>query len=216
MPLRRVTKGLSVDEARIVKAQKPEALADASQVVMNGGLVAFPTDTVYGVGASAFDGTAISRLYEAKRRPADKPIPILLAGAYALEQVAVVDDDRILKLAEAFWPGPLTLVLTKVQGLPPEISPGSTVGVRVPDHPFAHQLLERVGPMAVSSANRSGAATTRTAREVMAQLSGSVQLIVDGGISPGGQPSTVASLSEAGLTILRQGPLAQAELLEAL
>lgn len=208
--------GKAVTETNVIKAEKADALESASLAVMNGELVAFPTDTVYGLGVSAFDQGGIERLFEVKKRPHDKAIPVLLADAYALEQVAHVKDDRIWRLAEVFWPGPLTLVLPKAQGLPENISQEATIGVRVPDHPFALKLLERVGPMAVSSANHSGAATTRTAREVLAQLSGKIDLLIDGGISPGGQPSTVAAIEDGEIVLLREGPLTKAELLKAL
>ncbi|MFP3855389.1 MAG: L-threonylcarbamoyladenylate synthase, partial [Anaerolineales bacterium] len=194
-------------DTKVIKAGDPKSVETAASVIMSGGLVAFPTDTVYGLGASAFDGEAIERIYQAKRRDESKAIPILLADGYALDQVAEVPDEAARKLAEIFWPGPLTLVLPKAQGLPEQVSSEPTVGVRVPDHEFALKLLTRVGPMAVSSANRSGASTARTAREVLAQLSGQIELVVDGGISPGGRASTVATFEERGLVILREGPL---------
>ena len=202
-------------ETRVIEATNADALTSASQAVMNGKLVAFATDTVYGLGVSAFDANAIERLFEVKKRPHEKAIPVLLADAYALEQVARVEADQIWQLADVFWPGPLTLVLPKVQGLPANLSEEATIGVRVPDHPFAQKLLERVGPMAVSSANHSGAATTRTAREVLAQLDGKIDLLIDAGISPGGKPSTVAAFENGEIVILREGPLSKADLLKA-
>lgn len=199
-------------ETKMVKAGDRQSLELASEIALRGGLVAFPTDTVYGLGTGAFNQEAVERLYSVKGRSADKPIPILLADVYALEQVVQDPAAEIRLLAQAFWPGPLTMVLPKVAGLPAAISAEPTVGVRVPDHEFARALLARVGPMAVSSANRSGAAVTRTPREVMAQLSGRVELVVDGGISPGGEPSTVISFSDHGVQILRQGPISHGEI----
>lgn len=199
-------------ETKRVAAGAAGALEFASKVVLAGGLVAFPTDTVYGLGTGAFNREAVERLYSVKGRSSDKPIPILLADVYALEQVAPNPPSQVRLLAEAFWPGPLTIVLAKAPGLPAALSSEPTVGVRVPDHDFARALLTRVGPMAVSSANRSGAAVTRTAREVMAQLSGRVELVVDGGISPGGKPSTVVHFSEEGVRILREGPITGGEI----
>lgn len=203
-------------KTQTISADDPQALSAAARIVEAGGLVAFPTDTVYGLGASAFSEPAVARLYEAKGRSRSKPIPVLLADSYALEQVALAPSKEVRLLADTFWPGPLTIVLPKVPGLPEAISAEPTVGVRVPDHPFARELLRRVGPMAVSSANRSGAATTRTAREVLAQLSGRAHLVIDGGISSGSAPSTVVAFGEAGLEIVREGPIRLEELDRAL
>lgn len=205
-----------MSETRVVSARVEGSLALATELALRGGLVAFPTDTVYGLGTVAFNPDAIERLYVVKGRSSEKPIPILLADVYALEQVTTGQPAEAQLLAEAFWPGPLTMVVAKAPGLPEAISAEPTIGVRVPDHMFARALLSRVGPMAVSSANRSGGAVTRTAREVMAQLSGQIDLVVDGGISPGGEPSTVIGFMDDGVRILRQGPITRAQIERAL
>jgi L-threonylcarbamoyladenylate synthase len=203
-------------DTKTISTEDRRALGAAARILEAGGLVAFPTDTVYGLGASAFDGRAVERLSKAKRRPPDKPIPVLLADFYALEQVVQNPSRQVRLLAEAFWPGPLTIVWSKVPSLPKAVSSKKTVGVRVPDHDFARELLRRVGPLAVSSANHSGAATTRTAREVLAQLSGRIHLVIDGGLSSGRQPSTVVRFEGDEFKILRQGPIGAEEIQRAL
>ena len=119
-------------------------------------------------------------------------------------------------LAKRFWPGPLTLVVAKHQDLPPNISPYPTVGVRVPDHPVALALLNQTGPLAVTSANRSGGANTQTADEVYAQLKNQIPLIIDGGRTPGGAPSSVVDCTQENLQILRRGPISPEQIQQAL
>jgi L-threonylcarbamoyladenylate synthase len=178
----------------------------------SGGLVAFPTDTVYGVGALAFDADAVERLYWAKERPADKAIPILLGGTTGVAEVAENVPDMALKLAEHFWPGPLTLVVGKSRRVPTSVASGGTIGIRVPDHAVALALLQAAGPMAVTSANVSGHIPARTAGEVLQQLEGKIDLVVDGGITPGGVASTVLDCTSDSPRILRQGPISLEEI----
>ncbi len=180
-------------QTRILPTSDPSAIAQALEALRAGGLVAFPTDTVYGLGALAFDAAAIKRIYQAKERPREKAIPILLGEARDLSHVAATMSEAAQRLAARFWPGPLTLVVPKHPSLPPVLSPQPTVGVRVPDHPFARALLRAAGPMAVTSANLSGHPSPRTAEEVREQLEGRIALILDGGTTPGGVPSTVVN-----------------------
>lgn len=201
--------------ARVLRAGA-EAVEEALRVLHSGGLVAFPTDTVYGLGALVTDGRAIARLFRVKDRPADKPIPVLLAGVEQVPRVAEFSGGRAQSLARSFWPGPLTLVLPRRRDLPQELGPGDTLGVRVPDHPFARELLRRAGPMAVTSANRSGAPSGRTADDVQKQIGEEIELIVDGGRSPGGEPSTVVDVRDGEVQILRPGPLSEEELVQSL
>ncbi len=142
------------------------AISSALEISRNGGLVAFPTDTVYGVGALAFDAPAVESIYIAKDRPVEKAIPILIGGPEDLDKVTSDIPSIAAKLAARFWPGPLTLVVPKHPKLPEVVSAGPTVGVRVPDHPVARALLTAAGPMAVTSANISGQASPKTAEEV--------------------------------------------------
>jgi L-threonylcarbamoyladenylate synthase len=180
-----------------------------------GGIVAFPTDTVYGIGAPV-RSRAIEYLFEAKGRPYSKPIGVLMADASGLPQVAAKISDHAKKLAQRFWPGPLTLVLPRHPEIAWFLSKNDTIGIRVPDHPVAHALLAAIGPMAVTSANRSGQENALNADQVMAQLNGWVHLVIDGGQTPGDQPSTVVDMTGEEPKILRVGPISEAEIRAAL
>jgi L-threonylcarbamoyladenylate synthase len=201
----------------IVQANQSLSFQKALNVMQHGGLVAFPTDTVYGLGALAFDGAAVESIYTAKDRPAEKAIPILIAD---LDDLARVTSSPLppmaVRLASRFWPGPLTLVVPKLQTLPEAVSASETVGVRVPDHQVARALLRAAGPMAVTSANISGAQSPVTAEEVYEQLGGRIALIIDGGRTPGGIPSTLVDCTTPELKMLREGPIALEELYSAL
>jgi L-threonylcarbamoyladenylate synthase len=201
---------------QILPANDPKTLQQALQLLAAGNLVAFPTDTVYGLGANAWDAQAIERLYIAKGREAAKAIAVLVGHPDALAQVAAEMGEIARRLAQRFWPGPLTLVVPRHASLPANISPLPTVGVRMPDHPVALELLNRSGPLAVTSANLSGAPSARAAQEVFDQLQGRIPLIVDGGRTPGGLPSTVVDCTGNELTILRQGPITLDQLLGGL
>lgn len=184
-------------------------------MLRGGGLVAFPTDTVYGLGCYPFDEAAVERLFAAKERDRSKAIPLLLAGGEDLGAV-VPSGGRVLEaLVRRYWPGPLTLVVPCCDRLPAVLTAGGgSVAVRVPDHPVARDVLRGAGGvLATTSANRSGEASATTAEEVLAQLGGRVDLIIDGGRSPGGVASTVLDLTAQPPVVLRAGPLGQAELL---
>jgi L-threonylcarbamoyladenylate synthase len=185
------------------------ALAEAARILAAGGLVAFPTETVYGVGADATNGQAIARLYKAKGRPAFNPLIAHAADAGAALALARFDADA-MRLAEAFWPGPLTLVVPKAPACPvAELATAGldTVAVRVPDHPVARDILAAFPkPIVAPSANRSGHVSPTTAAHVLADLGGRIDLIIDGGATPVGVESTiVACLGEPAL--LRPGGL---------
>ena len=203
-------------KTEILPAEFPQSIARALEILQAGGLVAMPTDTVYGVGALAFDAQAVERIYEAKNRPNEKAIPILMGDADDLHKVVASVPEMGFVLAGRFWPGPLTLLLPKHPSLPEGISNLPTVGVRVPDHAVARALLQAAGPMAVTSANLSGLPSTTLAGEVLAQLGGRIPLILDGGRTPGGIPSTVVDCTGADPKILRQGPISRDEILKAL
>jgi len=183
-----------------------------------GELVAFPTDTVYGVGAIAWDREAVGKLYVAKLRSLDKAIPILLADPADLDQVARDVSPAVSRLAERFWPGPLTMVVPRSVQVPDEVTAGGdSVAVRVPDHPLARALIREAGaPLATTSANLSGGPSPVTAHEVSAQLAGRVALILDGGRCPGGVASTVVDLTGSSPVILRPGPIGLEEILAIL
>lgn len=201
---------------RLIPTTSRDAIILAIEVLQRGGLVAFPTDTVYGVGALAFDGEAIRSIYTAKDRPVEKAIAILLGGSETLDKVTAKIPPIAAKLAARWWPGPLTLVVPKHPLLPDVVSDLPTVGVRVPDHPVAQDLLRAAGPMAVSSANISGQENPKTADDVMRQLGGRIHLVLDGGGTPGGVPSTVVDCTGVEPIILREGPVTLNEITKTL
>ena len=172
------------------------AIAEAARALAAGGLVAFPTETVYGLGADAGNGEAIARLYAAKGRPAFNPLIAHVASAAAARKLARFDT-AAERLAAAFWPGPLTLVLPKAADCP--VAALATAGldsvaVRLPQHPVAQQLLRAFGgPVVAPSANRSGHVSPTTAAHVLADLGGRIDLIVDGGATPVGLESTIVA-----------------------
>ncbi|OGO39246.1 MAG: threonylcarbamoyl-AMP synthase [Chloroflexi bacterium RBG_16_57_11] len=201
-------------ETHIISADEPQALEGAVRLLRAGDLVAFPTDTVYGLGAMLMIPSAIEQLYAVKGRDAAKAIAVLLGDEAALLQVAGALSGLAARLVERFWPGPLTLVVPAHPALPANLSSQLTVGVRMPDHPVALALLRRTGPLAVTSANRSGQPSARTAEEVYAQLNGRIPLILDGGETPGGLPSTVVDCTGSEPLILRQGPITLEQLFD--
>jgi L-threonylcarbamoyladenylate synthase len=201
---------------RILPAERPESIEEAAHLLESGGLVAFPTDTVYGLAASLTRPQAIEALFEAKGRDTAKAIAVLVGRRQDLEQVAGPIGPVAARLAERFWPGALTLVVPVRPGLPPNLSPRPTIGVRMPDHPAALALLIRTGPLAVTSANRSGGPDCSTVEEVLAQLGGRIDLILDGGRTPGGTPSTVVDCTGEQPLILRSGPVTEAMIRQAL
>lgn len=203
-------------KTRVISANDKSALAHAIEILEKGGTIAFPTDTVYGLGAMVFQPNGIERLYQIKKRDQTLSIPVLLGQT---EDIEIVTDDpgqAVYRLAGRFWPGPLTLVIPRRSIIPKQIGPTPTIGVRIPNHPVALALLQKAGPMAVTSANLSGGENTHTAEEVLAQLEGRVALILDGGRTPGGVPSTVVDLTGADINILRAGPISEGEIREAL
>ncbi|MBI1793030.1 MAG: threonylcarbamoyl-AMP synthase [Chloroflexi bacterium] len=202
-------------KTQVISAKSQNAIQLALEILSAGGLVAFPTDTVYGLGALAFDGKAVESIYTAKDRPIEKAIPILIGDARGLDKIASNVPDMARRLAARFWPGPLTLIVPKLPTLPETVSATDTVGVRVPDHPVARALLQAAGPMAVTSANISGRPSPATADEVQAQLGGRIALIIDGGRAPGGIPSTLADCTGRQPIVLRAGPISLEQLLAA-
>jgi L-threonylcarbamoyladenylate synthase len=172
--------------------------------------VAFPTDTVYGLGASLQHPDAISRIFRVKRRSEEKAIPVLLSHVEKLPDVALEVPESAMLLAECFWPGPLTMVLRRHPSVPQEIGRGKgTIAVRIPAHPIALELIEAAGgALAVTSANISGNPPPVSADDVAEQLGDEVDLILDAGRCPGGVPSTIVDLTEDPVEILRRGPVA--------
>ena len=202
----------------VLPAESHEALERALEILRQGGLVCFPTDTVYGVGAHGFQEEAIRRIYQAKERPLEKAIALLLASEEQVEQVSAGLTPAGRRLAERYWPGALTLVLPRRPEVPAVLSPGrATVAVRIPDHPLTLHLIRMLGaPLAATSANRSGHPDPVTAEDVVRELGDRVDLILDGGRCPGGVPSTVVDLTTDPPAILRAGPIPEEELAKVL
>ena len=192
-------------------------MAEAVRILSAGGLVAFPTDTVYGVGAHALQPQAVEKIYAAKIRARDKAIPLLLAAPDDLSLVAESIPPVVHPLAERFWPGGLTLVLRKRAIVSDAVSLGPTVAVRVPDHAVTQTLIAALGaPLAATSANLAGNPSPATAQEVVRELSGRIELILDGGPCPGGVPSTVLDLTTDPPTVLRSGAITEKDLRDVL
>lgn len=191
----------------VLPADQPNSVQQALLVLAQDGTVAFPTDTVYGLAADAYSAPAIQKLFRIKDREQEKSIAVLLGNIKQLDKVTYNPSAAAMRLAQAHWPGALTLVLPRHPDLPDELSPFPTLGVRIPDHPVALALLQASGPLAVTSANLSGQADTTTAEEVLTQLNGRVDLILDGGKTPGGVPSTVVDMTSDKPKVLRQGQI---------
>jgi L-threonylcarbamoyladenylate synthase len=188
--------------------EEPGVLGRALALLRAGEPIAFPTDTVYGVGAQALDSAAVLRLYAAKRRPLTQAIPLLIADQADLALVAAEVTPAARRLAR-LWPGALTLVLPAAPHLPAELlAGGPTVAVRLPDHGWLRGLIRALGePLAATSANLHGGRDPQTAAEVAAQLGGALSLVADGGPTPGPTPSTIVDCTGAEPRLLRAGAL---------
>lgn len=197
-----------------VLPDSPEARAEAADVLRRGGLVALPTDTVYGIAVALDTAGGIERLFAAKHRPPDKAIGLLLADPDQADSIGVMTPAARV-LAAAGWPGGLTLVLTQRPGagLPPILTAGTTtIGVRVPDHPAPRALAAAVGPLPTTSANRSGLPAGSTVTEILHELGDALDLVLDGGPARDAQASTVVDCSTAVPRLLREGAIPAAAL----
>lgn len=198
----------------LVLGTGPQDLIAAAEAIRSGGCIVLPTDTVYGIAADAFSSSAVQRLLDAKQRGADMPPPVLIAEPGMLRALAIDVPTAAHDLAQAFWPGALTLILKSQRTLELKIGDtGGTVAVRVPDHAVARDLLRRTGPLAVSSANISKQPPAVRVEEAVGQLGATVAVYIDGGEAPGGVPSTIVDFSlEPKGRILRQGAISFDEL----
>jgi len=196
-----------------------KAIAEAARILAAGGLVAFPTETVYGLGADATNGAAVARLYAAKGRPRFNPLIVHVADRAAAARLGKFNATAST-LAAAFWPGPLTVVLPKTDGCPvAELATAGleTVAVRVPDHPVAHALIEAAGrPLVAPSANRSGHVSPTTAAHVAADLGGRIDLVLDAGPTRVGVESTIVACLSQRSVLLRPGGIARAAIEQVL
>jgi L-threonylcarbamoyladenylate synthase len=194
-------------KTQLLNAADPTAIVRAAAILRSGGLVAFPTETVYGLGANALDVDAVRKIFVAKDRPAWDPVIVHLASREMVAQVAAVLPAIFETLANAFMPGPLTLLLRKTSQVPSEVTAGrELVGIRIPAHPVAQSLIAAAGvPIAAPSANRFGRISPTTAAHVLADLDGRIDAVLDGGATPLGVESTVLDVTTTPPTILRQG-----------
>lgn len=195
--------------SNILPATSPKAVKLARRLLREGELVAFPTDTVYGLGANAFERYAVRQIFAVKERPPDKALPVFIYQLDDLNQVARRVPNRAWSLLQQFWPGDLTVVLPRSPGLPEEVTSGQpTVAVRIPNHMLCLDLVMQVGrPLAVTSANLSGRPAPTTAEAVAEQLGDRIPLILDGGPSQIELPSSIIDLSVNPPRLLRQGRL---------
>jgi tRNA threonylcarbamoyl adenosine modification protein (Sua5/YciO/YrdC/YwlC family) len=193
------------------------AVDAAARAITRGELVVLPTDTVYGIGADAFDPAAVTALLEAKGRGREMPPPVLVSSAATLDALAVRVPDWARALTDAFWPGALTLVCHQQSSLRWDLGETrGTVAVRVPDHAVAIAVLERTGPLAVSSANRTGMPAATDAAAAEAMLGHAVSVVVDGGPTPAADPSTIVDATSATPRLLRLGAISVERLDEVL
>lgn len=193
--------------SKVMSITDPRAIPTAMSIIQQKGTIVFPTDTIYGVAAGAFNPKGIQKLYRVKSRPIEKALPVLIGDQQQLSKLLLTIDNRLLKIVTAFWPGPLTLIAPKGPEVPPDLSPYHTIGVRMPDLAFTLSLLQKTGPLAATSANISGGPNPTTALDVLEQLDGRVDLILDGGATPGPVASTVIDVSSAEIKLLRAGPV---------
>lgn len=198
-------------ETKVIKINQDsmtsEDFREASELLRTGRLVAFPTETVYGLGGDAFDKTASARIYAAKGRPSDNPLIVHIAKLDDMYRLASEVPESALRLADKFWPGPLTMILNKKEELPKETTGGlNTVAIRMPSHPIAKRLIEESGVcIAAPSANASGRPSTTRAEHVIEDLDGRIDMIIDGGSSDIGLESTIVDLTCNPPLILRPG-----------
>lgn len=190
----------------------------AGAILRNGGLVAIPTETVYGLAADAYNGDAVARIFAAKGRPMDNPLIVHISKLSQLEELVAYVPSALYDLADAFWPGPLTIILPKSERIPDEVSAGlDTVAVRMPSHPVARAVIDAAGtPLAAPSANTSGKPSPTTAEHVRDDLDGRIDAIVDGGPCEVGVESTVLTLCGRVPRILRPGRVTPDDLSEVL
>lgn len=198
---------LSVDPAHLDTAEAQKTLQRAAEILRNGGLVALPTETVYGLGANALDEKAVKSIFAAKQRPAWDPVIVHIADEAMLEGLVEEIPETARKLMAAFWPGPLTLLLPRTKAVPDVVTAGrSLVGVRMPSHPVALEVIRRAGvPVAAPSANTFGHTSPTTAAHVLADLDGRIDAVLDAGAAEHGVESTVLDPCQTPMVIYRPG-----------
>lgn len=195
-----------------------EAIEKAGEILKNGGLVAFPTETVYGLGGDALNASSSKKIYAAKGRPSDNPLIVHISNMAALERIVESIPEDAIKLADKFWPGPLTMIFNKSDAVPLETTGGlNTVAVRMPSNKIARAMIDAAGGyVAAPSANLSGRPSPTVARYVIEDMNGRIDMIIDGGASDVGLESTIVDLTEGHPMILRPGYVTQRMLEDAL
>lgn len=209
----------SPDVSPILDASDPHAwgpaIDEAVNAVSRGQVIVLPTDTVYGVGADAFDARAVKALLDAKGRGRQMPPPVLIPDVRTLDGLATEVPGTVRALAAAFWPGALTVIVKAQPTLTWDLGETrGTVALRVPDHPLALALLRRTGPLAVSSANKTGRPAATTAADAAEQLGEAISVVLDGGPTPGSAPSTIVDATGDRLRVIRLGVISLEELRE--
>jgi L-threonylcarbamoyladenylate synthase len=196
-------------------SQNRDAIHEAARIILNGGVVAFPTETVYGLAALASNPEAVERVYVLKNRPREKPLSVLISDVSELQNLVQAIPPEVPHLIKLFWPGPLTLIFAAEEHLPPGlIGGGGKVGVRISSHPVAQALVQEVGaPITATSANWSGSPSCRSPVEVLNQLGSGLEAIVDGGLTPGSKDSTIADVTTRPPEILRVGSITAQDVL---
>jgi L-threonylcarbamoyladenylate synthase len=189
---------------------------EGAKILRQGGVIAFPTDTVYGLGADAFNPTAVERVYELKSRPRSQQLPLFVADLEQLTVLAEPIPELAQFLARRFWPGALTLVLPRKDSVPPYVASRPSIAVRIPNHPVCQALIQSLGnPLVGTSANVSGRPAALTAQEVGQQLGARIDLIINGGQCPGGKESTIVDITLEPPLILREGLIPSHEIARA-
>lgn len=203
-------------ETIVIRDINEESMQKAGEIIRDGGIVAFPTETVYGLGASAYDDTAVKKIYEAKGRPSDNPLIVHIADVCDVEKVAREVPDIAKKILEKFAPGPFTIILKKRPDISDTVTAGlDTVGVRIPSHPVARAFIKAAGvPIAAPSANLSGKPSPTREKHVIHDMDGRVDAIICGGESSVGVESTIIDLTCSVPTILRPGGITLDEIIE--
>lgn len=203
-----------------VFSNNPENIIKTAEILKNGGVAAIPTETVYGLAADALNGAAVAKIFEAKGRPADNPLIVHIAEFGDIERFGLVSEipENAVKLAKAFWPGPLTIIMKKGKVIPDEVSAGlDTVAVRLPSHPVARAVIKMANtPLAAPSANLSGSPSPTTAEHVLNDMDGRIDAVLDGGACSVGVESTVITLAGDVPRILRPGRVTYEQLKEVL
>jgi len=215
-----VVQHLTVSMPLILKVEmdsprNERVISQAAQIILNGGVLAFPTETFYGLAALASDWQAVERVYLLKKRSPDKSLSILLSDLVQLENWVEKIPTEAHHLIARFWPGPLTLVFAAAKHLPTNLTAGTgKVGARISPHPIAHALVQAVGaPITATSANRSGEPSCHSSADVLNQLGDDLEAVLDAGLTPGGKVSTIVDVTIRPPKILRTGAIASQEVL---